>query len=124
MTCCIPLSVRSQIADVISGSSAADAERKGLLKKGDVVVMCSATFGDAMWSTRGVGRDRVIKAIAVRSGPVSLVLEEPAKFQTNSKAAAAADARMRKAKEDQVKDLQNQIKAEEGSKKSGPFGLW
>jgi len=97
-----------------------------LLKKGDIVVMCSATFGDSMWSCRGAGRDRVVKAIAVRAGDVSLVLEEPAKFAASSKAAAAADAKMRKAKEDQVKSLQEQIVAEEEGKKGGrgPFKLW
>lgn len=110
---------------MIDDGSAKEFERKGLLKKGDIVVMCSATFGNEMWSTRGVGRDRVVKAIAVRSGDVSLVLEEPAKFATNSKAAAAADARMRQAKEEQVRSLQSQIKSEE--KKKGGFGgfkLW
>jgi hypothetical protein len=46
------------------------------VKEGDVVTMCSATFGDQMWSTRGVGLTRVLAAIRVRAGPnVSLVFE-------------------------------------------------
>jgi hypothetical protein len=46
------------------------------VKEGDVVTMCSATFGDEMWSTRGVGLTRVLAAIRVRAGPnVSLVFE-------------------------------------------------
>ena len=40
--------------------------------------MCSATFGDDMWSTRGVGLTRVLAAIRVRSGAtVKLVFESP-----------------------------------------------
>ena len=40
--------------------------------------MCSATFGDQMWSTRGVGLVRVLAAIRVRAGPtVKLVFENP-----------------------------------------------
>jgi uncharacterized protein YaiL (DUF2058 family) len=46
------------------------------VKEGDYVTMCSATFGDEMWSTRGVGLTRVLAAIRVRAGPnVSLVFE-------------------------------------------------
>lgn len=30
-----------------------NAARSGLVKEGDIVTMCSATFGDQMWSTRG-----------------------------------------------------------------------
>ncbi|KAJ1634921.1 hypothetical protein T492DRAFT_969997 [Pavlovales sp. CCMP2436] len=107
------------IADIIAGSSGADAARRGLIAKGDIVVMCSATFGDQMWSCRGVGRDRVVKAISVRSGDVSLVLETPDKFKSNSAAAMAADEKMRQSKEKEVTSLQDQIKSEEKGKKSG-----
>lgn len=42
----------------------------------DVVVGVSATFGDDVWSTRGVGLDRVLKSIKIRSGDfVTLILE-------------------------------------------------
>jgi hypothetical protein len=81
------------IGDILPGTNAADAAARGLIKKGDIVTMCSATFGNGMWSTRGVGRERVIKAIAVRAGPVSLVLETPETFKANSKAAMMADER-------------------------------
>lgn len=30
------------------------AARTGKVKEGDIVTMCSATFGDEMWSTRGL----------------------------------------------------------------------
>jgi len=55
-----------------------NAARTGKVKEGDIVTMCSATFGDQMWSTRGVGLSRVLAAIRVRSGPtVRLVFESP-----------------------------------------------
>lgn len=48
------------------------------IKIGDVVVAVSATFGDEVWSTRGIGLDRVLKSIKIRSGDyVTLVLENP-----------------------------------------------
>lgn len=57
-----------------------NAARAGKIKEGDIVTMCSATFGDDMWSTRGVGLTRVLAAIRVRAGAkVKLVVESPAK---------------------------------------------
>jgi len=58
--------------------------------------MCSATFGDELWSTRGVGLSRVLNAIKVRSGnTVKLVFESPGdskkKALMTSKAAKAAE---------------------------------
>ena len=69
------------------------------------MTMCSATFGDEMWSTRGVGLGRVLAAIRVRAGPtVKLVFESPsgykkkqavttAQLAAREKAAAAAQAK-------------------------------
>lgn len=42
-----------------------NAARSGLVKEGDLVTMCSATFGNEMWSCRGVGLTRVLAAIRV-----------------------------------------------------------
>ena len=36
------------------------AEKSGMIFVGDIVAMVSATFGDDMWSARGVGLDRVV----------------------------------------------------------------
>jgi C-terminal processing protease CtpA/Prc len=53
-----------------------NAARTGQISEGDYIVMCSATFGDDMWSTRGAGLSRVLQAIRVRSGStVKLVVE-------------------------------------------------
>jgi hypothetical protein len=46
------------------------------VRVGDIITAVSATFGDEVWSTRGVGLDRVLKSIKIRSGDfVTLVLE-------------------------------------------------
>ncbi|ABW97902.1 hypothetical protein HAN_1g57 (nucleomorph) [Hemiselmis andersenii] len=46
------------------------------IRIGDIVTAVSATFGDEVWSTRGVGLDRVLKSIKIRAGDfVTLVLE-------------------------------------------------
>lgn len=55
---------------------------KQQVKEGDIITMCSATFGDQMWSTRGVGLNRVMAAIRLRSGAtVKLVLETPGQYK-------------------------------------------
>merc|ERR1711966_375350 len=62
-----------------------NAARSGKVKEGDIVTMCSATFGNDMWSTRGVGLTRVLAAIRVRAGStVKLAPESP--NQTTQKA--------------------------------------
>ena len=56
------------IEKIIPGSEAARLEREGKIQKGDEIVMISATFGDEMWSSRGIGKQRLEKSIAVRQG--------------------------------------------------------
>lgn len=74
-----------------------NAARTGQVKEGDIVTMCSATFGDEMWSTRGVGLNRVLAAIRVRAGnTVKLVLESPDQYKKK----AALTTQQRKAMED------------------------
>lgn len=87
--------------------------------------MCSATFGDQLWSTRGVGLTRVLSAIRVRAGPtVKLVLESTnenvKKAEMTSKAAKAAeDARLRaQEKRDQLMD---ELNRDEKRLKKGKF---
>lgn len=102
-----------------------NAARSGIVKEGDVVTMCSATFGDQMWSTRGVGLSRVLAAIRVRAGPtVKLVFESTneTKKKTNrsTKAAKAAeDARVRA--QEQKDQLLKQLESDEKKLKKGKF---
>jgi hypothetical protein len=63
---------------------------EGEVNEGDVVVAVSATFGEEIWSTRGVGLDRVMKSIRVRAGDyVTLVLETPAQLAGRKDVSAA-----------------------------------
>lgn len=70
------------VAEVDPEGNAANVE-EGDVNEGDVVVAVSATFGEEIWSTRGVGLDRVMKSIRVRAGDyVTLVLETPEQIAT------------------------------------------
>mmetsp|Transcript_4660 Transcript_4660/g.8255 ORF Transcript_4660/g.8255 Transcript_4660/m.8255 type:complete len:198 (+) Transcript_4660:169-762(+) len=102
-----------------------NAARSGLVKEGDIVTMCSATFGDQMWSCRGVGLSRVLAAIRVRAGPtVSLVFESTTQRKVKGaevarQAQAAREARERsQAKRD---DLMKEFEADEQKLKKGKF---
>lgn len=93
------------------------------------MTMCSATFGNDMWSTRGVGLTRVLAAIRVRSGnTVKLVLESPDQYKqkvsvTSKQRQAMADARKAaQAKKDEL--LQELEKDEERLKTKKFFGLF
>jgi NACalpha-BTF3-like transcription factor len=87
--------------------------------------MCSATFGDQMWSTRGVGLSRVLAAIRVRAGPnVSLVLESPQAYKkklamTQQQFKAMEEAKkVAQAKKDQLLD---ELEEDEAKLKRGKF---
>ena len=102
-----------------------NAARTGLVKEGDIVTMCSATFGDQMWSTRGAGLARVLAAIRVRAGPtVSLVFESPTQrkmkgVEVARQAQAAREAREKaQAKRD---ELLKELEADERRIKKGKF---
>lgn len=102
-----------------------NAARTGLVQEGDIVTMCSATFGDQMWTCRGAGLARVLAAIRIRAGPtVKLVFEST--NETKSKrgnltkaAKAAEEARLRaQQKKDQ---LLAELEADEKRLKKGKF---
>lgn len=84
------------VAELDPDGNAANIE-EGEVNEGDVVVAVSATFGEDVWSTRGVGLDRVMKSIRVRAGDfVTLVLETPAQIATQ-KAASQREALQKRA---------------------------
>lgn len=93
--------------------------------------MCSATFGDEMWSTRGVGLQRVLAAIKVRSGPtVKLVFESPSQFQKKKQVTAKQlqqreqAAQAAQAKKDRLlQELERDEETLKGGKKK-LFGLF
>merc|ERR1712113_41827 len=108
------------IDQIIPGTEAARLEREGKIKKGDEVVMVSATFGDEMWSARNVGKYRLEKSIAVRQGmTISFVFENS---DDNSKRARQAAAEKAKKENERMSRLQQQLTREvEDEKKKGSF---
>jgi len=106
-----------------------NAARTGLVNEGDIVTMCSATFGDQLWSCRGAGLTRILAAIRVRAGPtVTLVLEntneKTNKVKNTAKAIKAAEDARRKAQEKKDKLLSELEKDEERLKKGKFLGLF
>lgn len=102
-----------------------NAARTGLVKEGDILTMCSATFGTQLWSCRGAGLTRVLSAIRVRAGTtVSLVLESPnenkAKAKSTAKAIKAAEA-ARVNKQAKKKELLKELDSDETRLKKGKF---
>jgi C-terminal processing protease CtpA/Prc len=102
-----------------------NAARSGLVKEGDIVTMCSATFGNEMWSCRGVGLTRVLAAIRVRAGPtVSLVFESPTQRKMKGAEVAKQAQVAREAKERaQAKrdELLKELESDEMKLKKGKF---
>mmetsp|Transcript_19086 Transcript_19086/g.22951 ORF Transcript_19086/g.22951 Transcript_19086/m.22951 type:complete len:194 (-) Transcript_19086:182-763(-) len=102
-----------------------NAARTGKVKEGDIVTMCSATFGDQMWSTRGVGLTRVLAAIRVRAGPtVSLVFEDAVEGKrkasmTTKQAKAMEEARI--AAQKKKDSLLSELEKDEEKLKKGKF---
>jgi len=92
------------------------------------VTMCSATFGEQLWSTRGVGLTRVLAAIKIRAGPtVTLVVEQPGESARKAKTTQKATdvAQEARARAQSKKDtLLKQLEQDEKKLKKGFFGLF
>ena len=105
---------------ILPGSQAARLEKQGKLRKGDEVVMVSATFGDEMWSSRGIGKQRLEKSIAVRQGQtIKFVLEAS---DDNSRAKKRALAEKLKKEQAMTSRLQQELAKEVDAAKSKPKG--
>merc|ERR1712232_980945 len=102
-----------------------NAARVGGIKEGDIVTMCSATFGTEMWSTRGVGLTRVLAAIRVRSGTkAKLAFESPtqtAKKRQRTEASAQAVQEARRKAQEKKDRLLRELEADEEKLKGGKF---
>jgi hypothetical protein len=111
------------IDKILPNTEADRLKKQGKINEGDEITMVSATFGDEMWSARGVGKYRLEKSIAVRQGmTISFVLE--AKDADNKKRMA----QMAKEQERQavrMTRLQKQLADEvEAEKDKGATGGW
>jgi hypothetical protein len=108
------------IDKILPNSEAARLEKAGKIKEGDEITMVSATFGDEMWSAKGIGKYRLEKSIAVRQGmTISFVVEgsdkddkkrmkELAEKQSKEQARVA---RLQKMLTDEVKDEKKKVHA-------------
>jgi len=107
------------------------AEKTGMVFEGDIVAMVSATFGDDMWSARGVGLDRVVKSIQVRNTkPVKLVLEAKNEQLEKKRQAIAfkelsdAELAAKQKKDDELLAAMEQDDKALRKKRTGFMGLW
>ena len=95
------------IDKILPNTEAARLETEGKIKPGDEVTMVSATFGDEMWSARGVGKYRLEKSIAVRQGmTISFVFESSDKVSKKRQAELSKAAEKEK---DRLTRLQKQV---------------
>merc|ERR1711907_226954 len=115
------------ISEIVPGSNAATS---GKVKVGDVVVRCSAVFGNDLWSTRGVGLSRVQSAIKVRAGPTcTLALEDSKTVKAKVKqlfTKEREDEVRRREERKQAREIDMAAEIDEERKKAakGWFGLF
>jgi hypothetical protein len=107
------------------------AAKTGKIFVGDRIAMVSATFGDDMWATRGVGLGRVMAAIKVRnSKPVKLVLEAPTEAEEKKRRAIAfaelseSEKVKKQKKDDELLSAMLDEDKELLKKRKGFLGLW
>jgi hypothetical protein len=98
------------------------------VKVGDIVTMTSATFGGDMWSTRGVGLERVMRSIEVRAGPtVSLALQNKAEQKNFLSGLFKDQDKIREERIDEAArkrdTLEAEVQAERDEAAKGWFGL-
>ena len=107
------------------------AARTGKVFVGDRITMVSATFGEDMWSTRGVGLTRVLSAMKVRnSKPVKFALEATTEAEEKKRRAIAfaelseTEKAKKKVKDDELLSSMLQEDKELLKKRKGFLGLW
>jgi len=109
------------------------AEKTGKIFVGDRVAMVSATFGDDLWSCRGVGLGRVMATIKSRNTkPVTIVLEAATEAEEKKRRAIAfkelsdAEKAVKKQKDDDLLAdmLQEDRELLKKGLKKGFFGLF
>ena len=66
------------------------------IRVGDIIIAVSATFGDEVWSTRGVGLEMVLKSIKIRSGDFVTIVLENENQNENQKNLASENALQRR----------------------------
>ena len=107
------------------------AAKSGMVFEGDYVTMVSATFGDDLWSARGVGLNRVLVSIKSRNTkPVTLVLEAKNEAEEKKRRAVAfkelteEEKRIKQEKDDALLAQMEEDDKKLRGKRKGLFGLW
>lgn len=107
------------------------ADKSGVVFQGDYVAMVSATFGDDLWSCRGVGLTRVLSCIKVRNNkPVTLVFEAKNEAEEKKRRAIAykeATAEEKAAAQEKADKLMAAMVDDDKAllnKRKGFMGLW
>mmetsp|Transcript_15369 Transcript_15369/g.20641 ORF Transcript_15369/g.20641 Transcript_15369/m.20641 type:complete len:203 (-) Transcript_15369:136-744(-) len=112
------------VAGVKPGSNAAKAG----LKEGLEISMVSATFGNDMWSTKGAGLSRVMKAIKVRVGTsvklVAMDKKNAAKIAKLNVMSAAKRRELEEAEQERKDRLLAEIKEETDEARKKLFGIF
>ena len=110
------------IDKIVPNTEAARLQKAGKIQVGDEITMVSATFGDEMWSARGVGKMRLEKSIAVRQGmTISFVVE--AKGAAEKKRLAEL-AKKQSEEQKKVNRLQKMLNDEVDATKAAKKGFW
>jgi hypothetical protein len=102
------------IDKIVPGTEASRLQKQGKIAVGDEVTMVSATFGDEMWSARGVGKMRLEKSIAVRQGMTISFVFEGARDLSKERAQAEKQARLQTRLQKQLQDEVDQEKKKGG----------
>lgn len=106
-----------------SVDKSSDAYAQGV-RSGAQLVMISATFGDEMWSTRGVGLKQFITVVNSRfGGTTKLALEKEDQNVIQAFMEAFAPAPAPQMDEKKQNDLEKIFDEEEEKLKNGP-GMW
>eukprot|EP01039_Chlorochromonas_danica_P003189 gene3189-3491_t len=107
------------------------ADKSGMIFEGDYVRMISATFGDDMWTCRGVGLTRVLSCISSRNTqPVRMVLEAATSEEEAKRRAIVfrepteAEKEVKKLSEAELLSAMEKDDKELLKKRKGFFGLW
>ena len=105
------------------------AAKTGKVFVGDYIAMASATFGEEMWSCRGVGLTRVLAVIKSRNTkPVKLALEAANEAEEKKRKAIAfaeiseAEKAAKKKKDDEL--LTSMLDDDQNLLKKKGFRLW
>lgn len=107
------------IDKIVPGTEAASLQARGKINEGDEVTMVSATFGDEMWSARGIGKYRLEKSIAVRQGAtIAFVFENKKKDRPNQAQIQKEKDRMSRMQQ----QLAKEVDANKSKKQGGLFG--